>query len=97
MPVVPGGLETRRDRLAPLLAPRELRREGARPGEVQERPAGLGRDRAERLLRLVGGTIDTGVAWSRCVDGSGPLVVTKPGGFGDEQTLVRVLEAILDT
>jgi uncharacterized protein YgbK (DUF1537 family) len=44
---------------------------------------------------VVGGTLEPGVAWSRFADGSGPLVVTKPGGFGDARTLVRVLDVIL--
>jgi uncharacterized protein YgbK (DUF1537 family) len=48
----------------------------------------------ERVM-VVGGTIEPGVAWSRFARGNGPLVLTKPGSFGDEQTLVRVLDAIL--
>jgi uncharacterized protein YgbK (DUF1537 family) len=60
----------------------------------------VGGDTAAAVLgdraMVVGGTIEPGVAWSRFADGTGPLVVTKPGGFGDEQTLTRVLAAILE-
>ena len=40
---------------------------------------------------VVGGTLTAGVPWSRRVDGSGPLVVTKAGGFGHRNTLVDLL------
>ena len=39
----------------------------------------------------VGGTIAPGVAWSRPWGESGPLVLTKPGGFGTRSTLVDLL------
>ena len=59
----------------------------------------IGGDTAAAVLgdraMVVGGTIEPGVAWSHVANGTGPLVITKPGGFGDEQTLVRVLQAIL--
>jgi uncharacterized protein YgbK (DUF1537 family) len=41
--------------------------------------------------RLVGGTLARGMPWSRRVDGSGPLVITKAGGFGRPTTLVELL------
>ncbi len=40
---------------------------------------------------VVGGTLAPGVPWSRRADGSGPLVVTKAGGFGHRNTLVDLL------
>jgi uncharacterized protein YgbK (DUF1537 family) len=44
---------------------------------------------------VVGGTAAVGVPWCRAVDGSGPLLLTKPGGYGDAHALVDVLDAIL--
>jgi uncharacterized protein YgbK (DUF1537 family) len=38
--------------------------------------------------RLVGGTVVPGLPWSRSLDGSGPLVITKAGAFGHPDTLV---------
>ena len=32
-----------------------------------------------------------GIPWARRADGSGPLVVTKAGGFGNPETLVDLL------
>jgi D-threonate/D-erythronate kinase len=43
----------------------------------------------------VGGTIAPGVAWSRPWGESGPLVLTKPGGFGTRSTLVDLLAGAL--
>ena len=43
----------------------------------------------------VGGTIVPGVAWSRPWGDRGPLVLTKPGGFGTASTLVDVLGSAL--
>jgi uncharacterized protein YgbK (DUF1537 family) len=40
---------------------------------------------------VVGGTLAPGVPWSRRTDGTGPLVVTKAGGFGHPMTLVDLL------
>jgi len=40
---------------------------------------------------VVGGTLAPGVPWSRRADGSGPLIVTKAGGFGHRDTLVDLL------
>jgi uncharacterized protein YgbK (DUF1537 family) len=40
---------------------------------------------------VVGGTLAPGVPWARRSDGSGPLLVTKSGGFGDSSTLVELL------
>ena len=37
---------------------------------------------------VVGGTLAPGVAWSRAWGEEGPLLVTKPGGFGTESTIV---------
>ena len=42
---------------------------------------------------VAGGTVRPGVPWSRRGDGSGPLVVTKAGGFGDRTTLTDLLSA----
>jgi uncharacterized protein YgbK (DUF1537 family) len=57
----------------------------------------LGGDTAAAVLGdgpvVVGGTLAPGVPWSRRVDGSGPLVVTKAGGFGDRSTVVELLAA----
>jgi len=38
--------------------------------------------------RLVGGTVLPGLPWSRSLDGTGPLVITKAGAFGHVDTLV---------
>jgi uncharacterized protein YgbK (DUF1537 family) len=43
----------------------------------------------------VGGTVAPGVAWSRPWGDRGPLVLTKPGGFGTASTLVDVLGSAL--
>jgi 4-hydroxythreonine-4-phosphate dehydrogenase len=55
----------------------------------------LGGDTAAAYLgnapRLVGGTVATGMPWSRDVDGGGPLVITKAGGFGGPDALVSLL------
>ena len=40
---------------------------------------------------VVGGTLAPGVAWGHVLGSSAPLVVAKPGGFGDAATLVRLL------
>ena len=37
---------------------------------------------------LVGGLLGPGIPWAHRVDGTGPLVVTKPGGFGAARSLV---------
>jgi len=59
----------------------------------------LGGDTAAALLGaspvLVGGTIAPGVAWSRASDGSGPLVVTRAGGYGSPSFLVELLSGRL--
>jgi 4-hydroxythreonine-4-phosphate dehydrogenase len=63
------------------------------------RPVGvlvvIGGDTAAAVLGdeplLVGGTLAPGVPWSRRADGSGPLVITKAGGFGRRDTLVDLL------
>ncbi len=55
----------------------------------------VGGDTAAAVLgdgpRLVGGVVGPGMPWSRALDGSGPVVVTKAGGFGEPGTLVEVL------
>ena len=55
----------------------------------------LGGDTAAAVLgdepMVVGGTLAPGVPWSRRADGSGPLVITKAGGFGHPTTLVDLL------
>jgi len=66
---------------------------------LAKRPFGvlmiIGGDTAAALLDdeplVVGGTLAPGVPWSRRADGSGPLVVTKAGGFGHRTTLVDLL------
>lgn len=45
---------------------------------------------------LCSGTVAPGVAVSRRVDGTGPVYVTKAGAFGDEDTLVRVIDMVGD-
>ena len=40
---------------------------------------------------VVGGTLAPGVPWSRRADGTGPLVITKAGGFGHPPTLAELL------
>jgi uncharacterized protein YgbK (DUF1537 family) len=55
----------------------------------------IGGDTAAAVLGaeplVVGGTLAPGVPWSRRADGTGPLVVTKAGGFGHRGTLVDLL------
>ena len=55
----------------------------------------LGGDTAAAVLgdepMVVGGTLAPGVPWSQRADGSGPLVITKAGGFGHPTTLVDLL------
>jgi uncharacterized protein YgbK (DUF1537 family) len=51
----------------------------------------IGQDRV-----TVGGTLAPGVAWGRRADGTGPLVITKPGGFGTPETLVELLAARME-
>lgn len=55
----------------------------------------IGGDTAAALLgdaqRSVHGMVAPGMPWSRDEHGGGPLVVTKAGGFGAPDTLVRVL------
>ncbi|HEU4841820.1 MAG TPA: nucleotide-binding domain containing protein, partial [Ilumatobacteraceae bacterium] len=55
----------------------------------------IGGDTAAAVLGdeplAAGGTLAPGVPWSRRVDGDGPLVVTKAGGFGHAATLVELL------
>jgi uncharacterized protein YgbK (DUF1537 family) len=46
---------------------------------------------------VVGGTAAVGVPWCRTADGTGPLLLTKPGGFGDAEALVGLVDAILQT
>jgi uncharacterized protein YgbK (DUF1537 family) len=66
---------------------------------LDRRPFGtlviLGGDTAAAVLGdeplVVGGTLAPGVPWSRRIDGAGPLVVTKAGGFGHRDTLVDLL------
>ncbi len=41
-------------------------------------------------VRVVGGTVAAGMPWSRDALGEGPLVVTKAGGFGRPDALVRL-------
>jgi uncharacterized protein YgbK (DUF1537 family) len=40
---------------------------------------------------MVGGTMAPGLPWSRRADGTGPMVITKAGGFGSAATLVELL------
>jgi D-threonate/D-erythronate kinase len=40
---------------------------------------------------VVGGTVAPGVAWSRAWGGDGPLLLTKPGGFGTPSTIVDLV------
>ena len=40
---------------------------------------------------LVGGTVAPGVAWSRVWGDEGPLLLTKPGGFGTPSTIVDLV------
>lgn len=55
----------------------------------------IGGDTAAAFLgdapRRVGGFAASGMPWSRAADDSGPLVITKAGGFGDADALVRLL------
>jgi uncharacterized protein YgbK (DUF1537 family) len=67
----------------------------ARLGEAM--PATLvlvGGDTAAAVLgdspRRIGGMIAPGMPWSRDIDGGGPLVITKAGGFGGVDALARL-------
>lgn len=55
----------------------------------------VGGDTAAAVLggtvHVAGGTVAPGIPWARRVDGRGPLVVTKSGGFGNPETLVDLL------
>ena len=55
----------------------------------------LGGDTAAAFLgdapRVVGGVAATGMPWSRDARGGGPLVITKAGGFGGPDALVKLL------
>ncbi len=42
----------------------------------------------------VGGTVAAGMPWCRRVDGDGPLVVTRAGGFGTATSLVELLDVL---
>lgn len=83
---------TEADRVAGLLGAMTRRR-------IQIGDVGMllivGGDTAAAVLgdapMLAGGTVGPGMPWSRRVDGSGPLVVTKAGGFGHPTTLVELL------
>lgn len=54
----------------------------------------VGGDTAAAVLgdapRRVGGMIAPGMPWSRDLDGGGPLVITKAGGFGGVDALARL-------
>lgn len=56
----------------------------------------LGGDTAAAMLGpqpvLVGGTVAAGMPWCRRVDGDGPLVITRAGGFGSATSLVELLD-----
>ena len=56
----------------------------------------LGGDTAAAILGpqpvLVGGTVAAGMPWCRRVDGDGPLVITRAGGFGSATSLVELLD-----
>ncbi|MDP2290747.1 MAG: four-carbon acid sugar kinase family protein [Actinomycetota bacterium] len=58
----------------------------------------IGGDTAAAFLgdapRLVGGSVAPGMPWSLDEYGGGPLVITKAGGFGDADTLVRLLSRV---
>jgi hypothetical protein len=41
--------------------------------------------------RFVGGSAAPGVAWSRSPGATGPLVLTRAGGFGPPSALVELL------
>ena len=80
----------------PVVADRGRRAGGRRPRRRRPRPAGGATVRRARRSSaatrrrpcsgdepmVAGGTLAPGVPWSRRADGSGPLVVTKAGGFG---------------
>jgi uncharacterized protein YgbK (DUF1537 family) len=55
----------------------------------------IGGDTAAAVLgeepMLVGGTVAPGMPWSRRLDGSGPLVLSRAGGFGGANDLVDLL------
>lgn len=71
---------------------------------LNRRPYGavvlIGGDTAAAFLGedplVVGGTVAVGVPWCRAADGRGPLLLTKPGGFGDSRALVDLVTAILE-
>lgn len=58
----------------------------------------IGGDTAAAVLGpqpvLVGGTVAAGMPWCRRVDGGGPLVVTRAGGFGTPTSLVELLDLL---
>ena len=53
----------------------------------------VGGDTAAAVLgdgvHVAGGTVAPGIPWARRADGTGPLVVTKAGGFGDPRDAGR--------
>ncbi len=55
----------------------------------------VGGDTAAAVLgdapMVAGGTVAPGIPWARRADGTGPLVITKAGGFGGPDTLVDLL------
>ena len=55
----------------------------------------IGGDTAAAVLGdrvvVVGGTVAPGVAWSRAWGDDGPLLLTKPGGFGTPSTVVHLV------
>lgn len=59
----------------------------------------VGGDTAAAVLgdsrRIVGGFARPGTPWSLGADGSGPLVVTKAGGFGDDLSLVHLVDLLV--
>ena len=58
----------------------------------------LGGDTAAAILgdeqMVVGGTLAPGVPWSQRGDGSGPLVITKAGGYGHPTMLLDLLAGV---
>jgi uncharacterized protein YgbK (DUF1537 family) len=92
---------------APVESTRELVRRIADAAEPLLRSASMllltGGDTARTVLDRLGidrlevlGEIEPGISFSRC-GVQGPSVVTKAGGFGDDQTLVRVLQRFAPT
>lgn len=73
-------------------------------GETAALPSGtlvlIGGDTAAAVMGagkwICSGTIGPGVAMSRRVEGTGPVYVTKAGAFGDESTIVRVIDMVGD-